>query len=122
MLLTDTCKNLATLHQNIGHSLKLFFWSMSTLIIQTKPSAQLQEEIHIRFSFPVFFVRVLGRVGDEQSPSSQPIILNRWSGSRPTAPPSGGGRGGHSGGTGACPILIFNPQWRHAEDPVGCPA
>ncbi len=67
--------------------------------------------------------RVLGGVGDEQGHSwISPGVLHRWPSSRLAAPPSGGGRGGHSWGAGARPVLVLYPQWRHGKDPAGRPA
>lgn len=70
-----------------------------------------------------FSARVLGGVGDEQRCSwLSPVALHRRPSVWPAASPSGGGGGGHGRGAGARAVLIFDPQWRHGEDPVGCPA
>lgn len=67
--------------------------------------------------------RVLGGVRDEQRCSClSPLIFHRQPCPEPSAPSSGGRRGSHGGGAGACPILVLNPQRRHGEDLVGCPA
>lgn len=64
--------------------------------------------------------RLLGGVGDEQGRSS--INPPGHPGTRPAAPPSGGGRGSHGRRAGACAVLVLHSQRRYGEDPAGCPA
>lgn len=67
--------------------------------------------------------RVLGGAGDEQRCSRLgPVALHRRPSLGPAASAPGGGGGGHGRGAGARAVLVFDPQRRHGEDPVGRPA
>lgn len=48
-----------------------------------------------------------------------------WGGESDPSGPGGGARGGggeSDSGVGACALILLYPQWRHGEDPAGCPA
>lgn len=83
---------------------------------------KLLQLLNLFFVCSVLF-RFLGGVRDEQRHSwISPVNLHHWPCSWPATPPSGWGRGGDGRGPGTRPFIIFNPQWRHGEDPAGRPA